>query len=530
MKVLYVSSSDAESHAADNRDNEVQTITIAHLDDLSHNAITLDDIQSAANDDQTYLKLVDIITHGFPETRHSTDPNIREYWEVRNRLSSANGIVFLDKRIVIPRQIRKQVLEHLHSAHQGINGMKARANQCVYWPGMTTDIKNYRISCQSPTCNVYAPSHQAEQIILTQLPDWPFQSLCTDYFFIEGHSYLVVVDRFSAWICIYYFKPGEATSKTLIDIFRDLFTSYGAPDVVSSDGGPQFTAQSFQDFLKCWGVHHRLSSVGYAQSNGRAEAAVKTAKRIIRDNVAQDGSLNNDKVARSLLQYRNTPLQDIDLSPAQILFHRQLRDALPSHPTHYQLHPEWLAAAQTREETFHKKHHTIAAQYNQKTHQLPVLSPGTFVLIQGKDKKWRRQGQIVDELSNRQYRIRLLRSGRISLCNRRFLRKCVHINMPPYTFTSTQEERIKIVTPDIPQPVDQTNLNSADFNCPPAQQSETITPQSSESIAPQSLDSSAPETPQPEHLSPQCRQNLQKQYIPRALKCIRDFNKPGLKE
>ena len=92
-------------------------------------------------------------------------------------------------------------------------------------------------------------------------------------------------------------------SMNLINICRDLFTYYGAPVEFSSDGGPQFTAQVFQQFLQDWGIAHRLSLAGYPQSNGRAELGVKTSKRIIFDNTNQDGSLNNDNAARTILQY-----------------------------------------------------------------------------------------------------------------------------------------------------------------------------------------------------------------------------------
>ena len=35
------------------------------------------------------------------------------------------------------------------------------------------------------------------------------------------------------------------------------------------------------------------------------------------------------------MQYQNTPLPDLNLSPAQILFHHNFRDYIPSHPSHY---------------------------------------------------------------------------------------------------------------------------------------------------------------------------------------------------
>ena len=49
-----------------------------------------------------------------------------------------------------------------------------------------------------------------------------------------------------------------------------------------------------------------------------------------------------------------------------------------------------------------------------------------FQVIQGKNGKWDKQCQIVKTLENRQYRIRLFGSGRITLRNRRFIRQCFH--------------------------------------------------------------------------------------------------------
>ena len=68
------------------------------------------------------------------------------------------------------------------------------------------------------------------------------------------------------------------------------------------------------------------------------KVAVKTSRRIIQENISPDGMLNNNKVAAAILQYHNTPLEGINLSPEQILFHRQLRVSHLAHPNHYKLH------------------------------------------------------------------------------------------------------------------------------------------------------------------------------------------------
>ena len=81
--------------------------------------------------------------------------------------------------------------------------------------------------------------------------------------------------------------------------------------------------------------------------------------------------------------YSNTPLQDCKLSPAQILFHRELRDSFPSNPAHYQLHQDWLVRAQNRSNDYAKRNPAIIKEYNRKTRELHPLTPGAYVAIQG---------------------------------------------------------------------------------------------------------------------------------------------------
>jgi len=54
-----------------------------------------------------------------------------------------------------------------------------------------------------------------------------------------------------------------------------IFVTFGVPVEISSDSGPKFSAKVTKDFLKRWGIHHRMSSAYHPMSNGRAELAVK---------------------------------------------------------------------------------------------------------------------------------------------------------------------------------------------------------------------------------------------------------------
>jgi hypothetical protein len=256
-------------------------------------------------------------------------------------------------------------------------------------------------------------------------PDYPFQYVCIDAFEFRGQHYLAAVDKFSGWLLVYHCK-GNINSTYVISKLRSIFMAYGAAEKIYSDGGLPFQSKKVQDFLRDWKVQHVTSSAAYPQGNGRAELAVKTAKRIINDNIGPGGTLDCDKAARALLQYRNTPIKLLGYSPAQILLHRDLRDSLPVIPTRLRLHKEWNATANRRENAFKKRNVIMAARYNRTTRGLPSLAIGSDVWIQdiGKHGRWNRYGTIVEKC-DRKYTIRVGGSDSIITRNRRFLKPVV---------------------------------------------------------------------------------------------------------
>ena len=388
----------------------------AAVKDLSN--VSMSDILRAGSSDEEYKSLLEVIAVGFPSTRNTTSPLLRDYWSVRDRLSVHKESVLMNDRVVVPKALRHQVTNGLHAAHQGVSSMLSRARQSVYWPGMEADIRNKRYRCSH--CNEIAPSQSKEPLVLSPSPDYPFQGICVDYFEIGRHAYLSIVDRFTGWIIVHHY-PEHARSEELIKTCRKVFETYGVAEELSSDGGPQFIANRFKKFLEDWGVKHRISSAHYPQSNGRAEVGVKSAKRIVLDNTSADRSLDNDGASRAFLQYRNTPIAETGLSPAQMLLHRQLRDHVPSHPKLYRPSRSWVISATDRERAFEKRNAEMRSRYDSTAHQLAPLVPQTRVMVQTK-RKWDRSGIVVEVLPHRQYRVRIDGSGRVVLRNRRYLK------------------------------------------------------------------------------------------------------------
>ena len=132
--------------------------------------ITLDKLESHCLKDHDYIALHKLVENGFPSKRDDTPPTLKTYWTLAKdgELSTFNNIVLRHQAIVIHKSLRSQVLQILHSAHQGCSGMLARARSSVFWPGYSKDINKYRLNCKS--CTEHAPSQAREPLIITSPP------------------------------------------------------------------------------------------------------------------------------------------------------------------------------------------------------------------------------------------------------------------------------------------------------------------------------------------------------------------------
>ena len=410
------------------------------------------DIEKAAADDVDYQMLLSRVrANDWPSSRNQVESSLKPYFQVRERLGIINGLVTyaFDEghiRLVVPGNMRDMVASSLHSGHQGVDSMLRRARHSVYWPGMEADIKFKRTKCS--ICNLHAPSQQKEPLIYTQPPDFPFQKAVADFFQIGSHFYLAYGDRLTGWLELAHFASGTTSSK-IIPVLRKWFCRWGTPEEIATDGGTNLSSAEMLDFYRRWGVNLRLSSAHYPQSNGRAEAAVRSGKRILRDNVKGNGSLDTDETAKALMQYRNTPLRGIEKSPAQLALGRQLRDSIPMVKEYYLPDSHWLATLQERERAMSKSIKHDKDLYDVQARQLPYLRVGNKVLIQDPvTKMWDRSGIIMERYPYRKYLIKIDGSGRMSRRNRRHIKLIMPIRSP--TWTSSRHESVREMSPPLP--------------------------------------------------------------------------------
>ena len=385
-------------------------------------AIQWQRLDDASFRDSDIKELGKLVMDGVPEEVSSWPGNLQPYFVKDADYSVLNNVVIVNDRVVIPRELRGEILRALHIGHCGVTGMGNRAREVMYWPQMGRAITNLREDCE--VCRKIAPSQPAMPPTQLEVPEYPFQSVATD-FFQEGNShYFIFVCRYSNWLTVFQAKKGD--SKELITQLRSYMATFGVMDEISSDGATVYTSEEVKKFLRRFGVKHRLSSAYNPHSNQRAEGGVKAAKRLIKENTGPRGDLDTDRFLAALLMHRNTPSTGTKMSPSEVVFGRQLKDLIPIVPGKLRMNPLWHDLLKMREDALAKRHLKRGKELSEHSRAMKGLKVGTTVSIQnqhGNDaKRWSKTGVVVEVGDHDKYTVKVDGSGRLTVRNRRFLR------------------------------------------------------------------------------------------------------------
>ena len=333
-------------------------------------------IQHASATDPVLQQLRETIHHGWPEQRSELPECLYPYFDIRDELTCQEELVFKGPRLVVPSSVRKELMSVIHASHNGIDACIRRARDSLFWPRMTTELKEFISKCD--ICMAYRTEQSKEPIIQHEFVARPWSKVGADLCQMDNRTLLVMVDYYSNYIEVA--RMTTTTSRAIIKEMKSVFSRHGIPDILVTDNGPQFASAEFATFAATWDFTHVTSSPHYPRSNGKAENAVKTVKRIF--SKCKDSGQSE---FLALLDWRNTPTEGIGTSPAQRLMGRRCRTLLPVAGTLLQprntteADSQALIGVKRRQRYYYDKH----------TRPLAPITPGEKICMKlPSDKKW----------------------------------------------------------------------------------------------------------------------------------------------
>ncbi|UYV68278.1 K02A2.6-like [Cordylochernes scorpioides] len=328
-------------------------------------------LQKETHGDHTMIQLIEYAKNGWPKYKTMVCDEAKPYWKFQDEIHVSDGIVYKGNCIMVPSTLRKEILQVVHSSHQGIAASKEKARSAFYWPGMITQVENEVEKCR--TCQEYSRKNPEESRIAHEIPEFPWEKIAVDFMEVSGTSSILVVDYHSKFVEIRKLSSKRET-ETIMQL-KTIFRTHGIPRTLVSDNGPPFNSTGFKNFAQKYEFKHQTSSPKYPRSNGQVERTIQTIKGLIIKAVKSGRDPN-----LALMEFNNTPKYDLP-SPTQMLMGRSVRTL--STYTRQQLKPLFDTTKNYQKLRDHQQKYAGSPK-----RILRPLEVGDNIMLQERHRKW----------------------------------------------------------------------------------------------------------------------------------------------
>ena len=197
-------------------------------------------------------------------------------------------------RRCVTKEESRSILWHCHNSpreghYSGDKTVEKVLESGFFWPSIFKDLHEHVTQCD-----------QCQRIgSMSRRNEMPLQNIIEvevfDYWGIDfvgplpssyGNAYiLVVIDYVSKWVEAVATPKNDA--KIVVKFLKkNIFSRFGVPRVLISDGGSHFYNVQLQKVLGHYNVMHKVASPYHPQTNGQAEVSNRELKKILEKNVA----------------------------------------------------------------------------------------------------------------------------------------------------------------------------------------------------------------------------------------------------
>lgn len=182
-------------------------------------AVSIKDIEEHSKTDTDIQK----VKHGIFSRKW--DDSVKGYKLFENELCFFGDILLRGTRIVIPKQLRRFVLDAANEGHPGMVAMKLRLRAKVWWPKYDKDVESLVRSCKG--CTLVSAPNPPHPLKRRELPTQSWVDIAIDLLgpLPSGDHLLVVIDYYSRYKEIKSCR--DISSKEMIRLLKEIFSRLG---------------------------------------------------------------------------------------------------------------------------------------------------------------------------------------------------------------------------------------------------------------------------------------------------------------
>ena len=274
-----------------------------------------------------YTREQSIETHRLMQLWDQLEIKNRVLWR---RFESKEGT---SSQLIVPREIRKEVLHELHAGavggHLGEEKTLGRLKERFYWPGHFTDVRNWCKTCAACAMRKTPPTRGRAPLKNIQV-GYPMQMVAMDILgplpeSDSGNSYLLVAsDYFTRWVEVYAIPNQEAltVAKKLVD---EMFCRFSPPEQLHSDQGRQFESELIQHICDLLQIKKTRTTPYHPQGDGLVERFNRTLLDMLATTAKGKPFHWEDHVRKVSLAYNSSIHPTTGYTPFYLMFGRQAR-------------------------------------------------------------------------------------------------------------------------------------------------------------------------------------------------------------